>query len=337
MKKTALNKYVAIWGILAVVACCIVYAYSYQSKKYTYTLPAAYSHPSIDALPWIHFKWFGSEIKGIYMDRHALCIPVKIDALPDSFYFQFDMGSTYTMLYENSLQPYLDKYPQLNSKLVKRRSPLIFWDHAKDFTNLKLTLGTVPFTGRYTYIKHAYGRVLNNDSIATPSQKTIGTIGVDLLQHHVLIIDYPNCRICIMDTLPPLYHPTFTPFYLSRQGKVVLQMKYHNQIFNVIFDTGSSMFSLLTTGERFYQFSVEDNNDTIPIVSWGEVHNVIGRPMPGTMSLNNIPFSNVEVYGDYRLNDELLKEEWSDAITGNALFWDKVVVIDFRNKLFGVM
>jgi hypothetical protein len=247
------------------------------------------------------------------------------------------MGSTYTMLYENSLQPYLDKYPQLSNKLERKRPKLMFWDDSKDFGDLQLALGSVPFTGSHVYIKRSYGRILNYDSITNNSQKVIGTIGADLLQNHVVIIDYPNQRICILDTLPVAYNTTFSPFHLSRHGKVLLQMKYNAQVYDVIFDTGSSIFSLLTSEERLYQFSGENNNDTIPIVSWGEVHQLIGRHMPGHILLNNIVFSNVEVYGDYRLNDELLKEEKADAVTGNALFWNKTVVIDFKRKLFGVL
>jgi len=336
MRKNALLKLVVGWGLFLLMIGYSIYLYSYKAKRYTYTLPYPYGHPT-GTLPWIPFKWIGNEIKRKQVEKNALCVPVKIDNIPHDFYFQFDMGSTYTMLYENSLQPYLDKYPQLSNKLERKRPELMFWDDSKDFADLQLALGSVPFTGSHVYIKRSYGRVLNHDSITNNSQKIIGTIGVDMLQTHVVIIDYPNQRICILDTLPVAYNATFSPFHLSRHGKVLLQMKYNGLVYDVIFDTGSSIFSLLTSGERLYLFSGENNNDTIPIVSWGEVHRLIGRHMPGTVLLNNIPFSNVEVYGDYRLNDELLKEEKADAVTGNALFWNKTVVIDFKRKLFGVL
>ncbi len=336
MKKNTVIGFLTFCTVFLFMAVYLVYLYSYHAKRYTYTLPYAYSHPG-GGLPWIPFKWMGNKIKGKYVERNAIGIPVKIDSIPHDFYFQFDMGSTYTMLYENSLQPYLDKYPQLSIKLERKRPKLMFWDDSKDFAHLQLTLGSVPFTGDHVYIKRSYGRVLNHDSIVNNSPKIIGTIGADILQDHVVIIDYPRQRICILDTLPVAYNTTFGPFHLSRHGKVLLQMKYNGKGYDVIFDTGSSIFSLLTSGERLYQFSGENNNDTIPIVSWGEIHNVIGRPMTGPISLSNIPCSNIEVYGDYRLNDELLKEEKADAVTGNALFWDRIVVIDMRRKLFGVL
>jgi len=71
----------------------------------------------------------------------------------------------------------------------------------------------------------------------------------------------------------------------------------------------------------------------IAISSWGNIHNVIGRPLKQQFELAASSFfSEIMVYADYRKE---AKTKDYDAVSGNALFWNKTIIIDFENKRVG--
>lgn len=59
----------------------------------------------------------------------------------------------------------------------------------------------------------------------------------------------------------------------------------------------------------------------------------MGRPLKDSFKLGGQSFAETLVYADYRKE---ARTERFDAIAGNALFWNRIVVIDFKNKKFGL-
>jgi len=148
-----------------------------------------------------------------------------------------------------------------------------------------------------------------------------------------LIIDYPAQRFSLCDTLPVLYQVPLSDIELDGSGRAILPMQLKNENYKVLFDNGSSLFPLLVTDDKINAFSTSAVTDTISISSWGLVHNVIGRMMNDSFRLAEQYFSPVKVYADYRKN---ARTGIYDAITGNALFWNKTMIIDFKNRKFGL-
>ncbi|SEF56424.1 hypothetical protein [Flavobacterium urumqiense] len=68
-------------------------------------------------LEWIPFNWLGAEVSGKYFDKFAIIIPVTVDNLPHKFNLQLDLGAYNTIFYENSINPYLEKYSNLKNKI----------------------------------------------------------------------------------------------------------------------------------------------------------------------------------------------------------------------------
>ncbi len=60
---------------------------------------------------------------------------------------------------------------------------------------------------------------------------------------------------------------------------------------------------------------------------------MIGRPINDSFILAGHTFYPAKIYADYRKE---YKTDKYDAITGNILFWDKTIIIDFKNKKFGI-
>jgi hypothetical protein len=201
------------------------------------------------------------------------------------------------------------------------------------FKNLKLIIGNTTANTSYCHVTRDYGDNLDINNLSNSSSIRLGTIGADIFQNNILVIDYPNQRFAIYDTLPQLQQTAFTDISLDSVGRVILPMFIHDTTFRVMFDNGASIFPLITSNSKIDLFSKERSTDTISVSSWGKTHSVIGRPLKEPFRLGNNEYSDIMIYVDYR--KESISTDY-DAITGNALFWDKVVIIDFKNQKFGI-
>jgi len=284
-------------------------------------------------ITWIRFYWVSDNFGNKHYEKTAMFIPAKIEGLPLTFSFQFDLGSDLTMIYENKVSSIFKRHPEFSNRITKFKSPLQFWNSQKAFKNSTLDFGDIKATSENCFVKRNYGQELslNNLTDSTPIQ--IGTIGADLFQGKVLIIDYPNGRFTICDTLPSSFYVSFTKIDLDKGGRVILPLTLKGKGYKVLFDNGSSLFPLLVTDDKINNFSTSSGTDTIAISSWGITHNVIARPLKDSFELGGQSFANISVYADYRKE---ARTNNFDALAGNALFWGKTVIIDFKNKRFGV-
>ena len=273
-------------------------------------------------LSWAKFTWENGILGGKSFDRTAMFIPLKIEGLPYDFTFQFDLGSNVTLLYGNPLKTILAKHPEFD-RMHKQFA----------FNDLSLLFGATKVTSRHCYVKQNYGAQLAASSLTDNLPIHLGSIGADIFQNKILVIDYPNQRFAVCDALPDSLQVTFTKITLDEVGRVMLPMRLNEKNYKVIFDNGSSIFSLITSDDKINNFSTAASADTITISSWGRIHNVIGRPLNQEFELAGHTFSNTMVYADYRQD---YRTDIYDAITGNALFWDKTIIIDFKNQRFGV-
>ena len=251
-----------------------------------------------------------------------MLIPLKIEGLPYDFLFQFDLGSNLTVLQENPLKTILAKHPEFD----RMHTQIAFRD-------LTLFFGTTKATTRYCSVMQNQGVQLAASSLTDNLPIHLGTIGADIFQNKILVIDYPNQRFAICDTLPSSLQATFTKITLDELGRVLLPLRLNEKNYKVMFDNGSSMFPLMMSDDKINDFSTAASTDTITTSSWGTIHNVIGRPLNQEFQLAGHTFSNIIVYADYRQDS---RTDTYDAIAGNALFWNKTVVIDFKNQRFGV-
>jgi hypothetical protein len=104
-----------------------------------------------------------------------------------------------------------------------------------------------------------------------------------------------------------------------------------------MFDTGSSLFALITTTEKANEISSKPITDSLKISSWGEYYMVYGQTIKSKIMFGQKQLNKAVVYFDNRQNNSnFYKEEEIWGITGNAYFLNNVVIIDYKNKRFGV-
>jgi hypothetical protein len=104
-----------------------------------------------------------------------------------------------------------------------------------------------------------------------------------------------------------------------------------------MFDSGSSMFSLITSEENAYQISVNNVVDSLSANSWGDNITVYGKKITSEVKFGKTILQPSNVY--YAKNEmiaEFFKQQNIWGITGNAYFLNTIVIIDYKNSRFGI-
>ncbi len=294
-------------------------------------------HSFAQKLQWFPFEWHGSEMSGKYYDRFSINIPVTIDDLPHKFNMQFDLGATNTMLYGNSIAPYLEKYKSLKNKIDTTLTFMAEGEKNFKFRRVNLKLGMVDIGAINIGHFKNFGDSISVDSMNTASEKHIGTLGANLFQGKILIIDYPNKRICISKEIPKQFKKaSYQPFKIDK-GRIKIPLKINGQEEDLMFDTGASLFALLTSKERAKAISNGDVVDSLEVTTWGKYYTVLGEKLNppiyfGNTQLKKVPvhYHKADIFKNFFMNDKI----W--GLTGNAFFLDNVVIIDYQKQLFGV-
>ena len=316
-----------------IILACLISTITHAQTTKIPSVKAKHGQP----LNWIPFNWTGDSVSGRYFDKLAITIPVTLDKLPHQFNMQLDLGAVTTVIYGNFIQPYLEKYAELKKKIDTTLTFVMQGQKTCMFKNMGLKLGNVSFGNiNIGYFKN-FGDSILMDSINSLSIKHIGTIAPDIFQDKLLIIDYPNERICIVDDLPKVYSKAFFMPYKIRNGRIKIPFIIGEKEEDVLFDTGSSLFSLMTTEKRAIEISGNQISDSLKSSSWGESFWFFGQKTNLKIKFGNKQFKPALIFYD-RLNkfDKFYEEESIWGITGNAYFFNNVVIIDYKNKRFGV-
>lgn len=171
-----------------------------------------------------------------------------------------------------------------------------------------------------------FGTEMTKDSLCTSTIKHIGTIAADLFEGKILIIDYKNQRLCGIESLPSDWEQRveFVDIeYVKESNLVFLPLQIGDITYRVMFDTGSSIFPLLSSLSKIARISNPDRCvDSLTVLSWGKPVDVYGyipdvKIMLGKEELDN----SLPVYGSDMLNDKNLDRSGYWGLTGNRYFW----------------
>ena len=289
--------------------------------------------------PWFPFKWYNTTIGGKPFEKVAILVPVKVSDVKGNFIAQFDLGSDATVLYEEALKNYFASRAQLYARVDTTRRGVN--DNGVVIYGTKsLPLALGPGTIPHPLLMTKYGDPVAIDSLYTASDKLIGTIGSDFLKNKVLVIDYPQHRMCVLDSVDR-YWRARTTFVSAR----VLNNRFHLPItvgartYWAAFDTGASLFSLSTDYDTWRALvGSAVPVDTLSVNSWGEKVPFYGAFMQQDAYLGSAKLPKSKVW--FNRNKRLLdfnKGEQVDALTGNAFFLTNIIVLDFKQNKFGVV
>ena len=289
----------------------------------------SYSQKNSQNLEWIPFTWASDSISGKLIDKTGIIISVTIDELPHKFNMQLDLGAVTTCFYGKILNVYLEKYPALNNKLDTTKKFRILGEENPMFRNINLRLGKVAFRNVDVGLFRNFGDESSN--------AYMGVIAPDLFQNKVLIIDYKLSRLAVADTLSSEYQDVSFENFKTKEGRIKIPLLINGKVEDLLFDTGSSIFSLVTTKQNALEIGESEIVDSLIVPSWGENIALYGLKTVVPIMFGNKRLENSIVFYDENVNfDNFYKSEKIWGITGNAFFLNDVVIIDYKNNRFGV-
>lgn len=300
--------------------------------------PAGYAQPAV--LPGnplvmakgshvIPFYWQGDTVRATWEPHTAMLIPVKLAGCPHLFYMQFDLGSPYSLFYSNKLRAIQAKYPAAvaDSLTGDRLSHLSF-----TVGNLSLSAVEIPLRQFDTSpVNWGEGHF-----------EIIGTIGVDLIDGKVAVIDYPNGRLTISEDLPDTLAAVVSLHDFTYMGRrVLLPAKVASQEVLLYFDTGSSMYELLTNKATCEQLAAPDAKVIQDKVrSWDKVVIANSYASGGSIGIGGTEIGLhyvTYVEGVNQAQAERMLRMGIGGMTGNKLFLGYRLILDTKNRKFGLM
>ena len=277
----------------------------------------------------IPFTWLGDTVNSAWEPHVAMLLPVKLKNCPKLFYMQFDLGSAYSLFYGNKLAAIRTRYPNALPQV----------DSSGKLKNFAFSMGKMPVAAKEVVVKQFDQSTIEWKNKTRP--EIIGTIGSDIIDAKVFVIDYPGRQLVIGEEIPAELHSklSLADFFYARRS-IILPAKLLGKKTMLYFDTGSSMYPLLTDKKTAEALALP--NATLlqsKVRSWDTFR--IANSLATSVSLEiahvQVPvrFSTyIEGVSDSQVTQ--MMKMGIDGMTGNALFLDYILVIDTLKKKFGL-
>ena len=289
---------------------------------------------TVDNYDWIEFQWQGDSANGRYFEHAYMYIPISLENLDYKFTAQFDLGA-FTAIYGNSIEPYLTKHIDLRTKLDTTSKHILDGMECGEFVDLAIRQNG-KIVKQFDVIHYAgYGETLTTDSINSGTVKHIGTIGADFCENKILIIDYPNERLTLVDSLSSVFlQVNFVDCKKDNNGRIILPLTIGKKDYFAMFDTGSSIFSIATNSNFWKENCDTSVIDTLGLQAWGETIMTYGSPLNkdvfiGITKMPKTTCYKIPAYDNY-FTEEI-------GLIGNVWFKNQVVIVDFKTNRFGIV
>lgn len=313
----------------------VTIAGGYLYLKYSFFVPAPNQLTIQTKNIYIPFKW-ESDIRNKEVNPYsAMLLPVTLKGCDMTFYMQFDLGQPSSMFYKNEIDAINQKFK--NIPVESKNGKDILTNFSFSLDNLKITAKKINV---YQYDDAGI------DWTDTTTNKVIGTIGSDLIENNILVIDYPDTKIFVGDKIPDnLSDKTkFTKFKFVNR-KIFIPTTIGKDKTDIFFDSGSSTYELLTTKSKWKELANKGAKVfTNEANSWGKKEIFYTTSTGKSLKFGNVsfPIKNV-TYSDGTSNIQklfmplFLKIINVGGLTGNTLFVNNIIIVDTKNLNFGIV
>ncbi|MEN2487979.1 hypothetical protein AAYQ05_09290 [Flavobacterium sp. B11] len=299
--------------LLIVIVLFLLGGYFYFQKKFT--PPENYLKVSGIAEK-IPIKWISSNDNS----HSALLLPVKIKGISRTFYMQFDSGSPITVFYKKSLESIAEKFQ--NQPKIDNENMSI--STAFTIENMNVISDTFEVLN--------YGEEINFDDLKAVN--IIGTIGTDLLEKRITILDFKN-NLCSF--IEKIQEDDFVDFEFKKR-KILIPSTIENKKLKLLYDSGTSGYELITTKEIWQEY--RNKNSVVKTEkgnSWGNTLIVYSASAKKKIQFQKtiINLSEVTyVEGTSDLQKFLMKRSGMQGMIGNKLFLNHKLILDCKNEKF---
>ena len=275
----------------------------------------------------VPFVWKADSINGQWDEYAAMLIPIQLPGCSRKFYMQFDAGAPYSLFYKNKLKAISSHYPK----------SVHLPDSAVLLKEFRFVAGKTSVLAREIPL-----RQLGTDEITLDQNNVeiIGTLGTDFIGTKTVIIDYPGKNISIGYEVPANTGIIFTDFIYANQS-IILPVSLRGKKTMLYFDSGSSAFELLTSKETAIALALPGSTPvTYPVTSWSKTLTAISYTSADSIEIASakLPLNKVtyvEGAGDAQVNR--MMKMGIGGLTGNKLFLHAILVLDIKNRKFGIL
>jgi hypothetical protein len=288
---------------------------------------------------WIKFTWEGDSIGGKYYEKLAMFVPFRIEGIPYTFTSQLDLGAPMTMVYGNTFKPFFEHFPKTAEKFdTVNTKYVIQGKNVGGFNNISFYLDTVLFKNQKIALFTGFGDTLSFNDLKKDTLIHIGTIGSNLFKGKVLAIDFNNERLAILDSLANNIENNLIDIIIEK-GRIKVPVLINGEKVYVLYDSGSSFASLYLSTKNWDKYrDTTSILDTMMVSAWGtkyplfisktnieiKIGNTIFKP-------KNIMANSLKPYYDFYKKEKII------GLMGNQLFYNKILIIDFKNNKFGLI
>jgi hypothetical protein len=269
----------------------------------------------------LEIKWVSNKDT----DFAALLLPVTLEGIPETFYLQFDLGAHSTLFHRKALQSISEKYPFFMSSDFDDSSPFRFrlGDVSVSIDELRLL---------------NYGQEMSwKDSPIN----IIGTLGADILEYKVVVLDFKDHFVRFIDEFPKGIPKESIQDFEFNKRKVMLSGLLNNKSTQFYYDSGSSAFELITDKQQWRNLArAGAAESTYKANSWGKslkVHTIASNAIikfgEQEIALEEITY----IEGTSFIQNMLMYFSGMGGMIGNKLFMEKVLILDASNQKFAVL
>ncbi len=284
-------------------------------------------------ISWIPFRWIEDDIGGRRFEKAGMFVMGELSEVGLSGLFQFDLGAPSSVLYENDVADVLDA---LRNRINPDRH-IVLNGVEYPVVHTRLMVGDQVQIENIGLLEDFGG---GKEDITEDGVRVLGTVGADIVDKKCLIIDFPQARLAIMDEAPAAFieRAAFVPLQRSPAGHVLLPVTINGEAKRVLFDTGSSIFELLTDKEQWATITEGKVVDTLDVSVWGSKQTVYGGVVKAAISLGEVPLGIHTAYrNDLDQYVEFDRQHNLMGVMGNAPFWNDVIILDFSQNRFGLV
>lgn len=260
----------------------------------------------------------------------ALLLPIRLPGCPRRCYVQFDTGAPSSVFYAHPLAALRTRYPSTHQALTPQANTL---------HNLHLGLGNGQVRAHRLRLI-AYGeRQLPAD---TAAPLIVGTLGADVLERQVLVLDYPRQRFSLLAQVPNSLarRATFVPLAFAGR-RLVLGAAVAGEPRQLLFDSGSSAFALLTSTATWQQLaSPGAQAHTAAVNSLGKTLTAHTVATGAALQLGPVavPLQTVTyLEGTSLFQRALMRFSGMGGMLGNRPFNQHTIIVDVAHQRFGLV
>jgi hypothetical protein len=248
------------------------------------------------AITWNSFTWRNDTVNDQIYERTQMMVPLKIDKQPYHFSFHLNTGEAWTKVYWTALQVMAAANPDVEEKISTTRSKGGYHSVLHD---IRIELPGFSAENTKSQVLGTYSENFPAERLRLSDTAMAGLLGTDLFSGKVLILDYPNMRFALCDTVPTQYVTTFSPIEITEYGQVILPMELRSRKYMMLFNTHYSNFSFLVPHERVHELTNYSSwHDTIQIEYANGVKAFYGEHLSDSFTLAGHAFKYCYVYGN---------------------------------------